>query len=38
LAIYNREGKLAMLVEGLGGVGSKSLNRLSGGVGLGSKN
>jgi Polyketide synthase dehydratase len=29
VAIYNEEGKLALLLEGLGGVGSKSLNRLA---------
>jgi NAD(P)-dependent dehydrogenase (short-subunit alcohol dehydrogenase family) len=31
LAIYNSNGQLILLIEGLGGVGSKSLNRLSGG-------
>jgi len=30
LAIYNATGKLVLLMEGLGGVGNKSLNRLSG--------
>lgn len=29
LAIYRKNGELVMLVEGLGGVGSKSLNRLA---------
>jgi hypothetical protein len=37
LAIYNPNGALAMLIEGLGGVGTKSLNRLSNSVGLSSK-
>jgi malonyl CoA-acyl carrier protein transacylase len=31
LAIYDKNGHIALLIEGLGGVGSKSLNRLSGG-------
>ncbi len=31
LAIYDSNGGIALLIEGLGGVGSKSLNRLSGG-------
>lgn len=29
VAIYNEDGQLQMLIEGLGGVGSKALNRLS---------
>jgi hypothetical protein len=29
VALYTEEGKLALLIEGLGGVGSKSLNRLA---------
>ncbi len=29
IAVYSKEGKLAFLLEGLGGVGSKSLNRLA---------
>jgi acyl transferase domain-containing protein/NAD(P)H-dependent flavin oxidoreductase YrpB (nitropropane dioxygenase family)/NAD(P)-dependent dehydrogenase (short-subunit alcohol dehydrogenase family) len=37
LAIYNPNGALAMLIEGLGGVGTKSLNRLSNSVGVSSK-
>jgi acyl transferase domain-containing protein/NAD(P)H-dependent flavin oxidoreductase YrpB (nitropropane dioxygenase family) len=31
VAVYDSNGSLSLLVEGLGGVGSKSLNRLSGG-------
>jgi Polyketide synthase dehydratase len=37
LAIYDNSGELAILVEGLGGVGSKSLNRLGAGVEVGSE-
>jgi len=37
LAIYNGGGELALLIEGLGGVGSKSLNRLSNSASLSSK-
>jgi acyl transferase domain-containing protein/NAD(P)H-dependent flavin oxidoreductase YrpB (nitropropane dioxygenase family) len=35
MAIYDHSGRLVMMVEALGGVGSKSLNRLSSGVGIG---
>lgn len=35
LAVYDQSGHIVLLIEGLGGVGSKSLNRLSGGSTIG---